>query len=101
MSKAPKFATLGCRLNAYETAAMQELAAEAGLSDLVVVNTCAVTSEAVRKSRREVRRLQRENPTSKIVVTGCAAQIDSQSFAAMDGVSAVLGTAKKCNRRFG
>ncbi|MGB0609288.1 MAG: tRNA (N(6)-L-threonylcarbamoyladenosine(37)-C(2))-methylthiotransferase MtaB [Paracoccaceae bacterium] len=95
MSKAPKFATLGCRLNAYETAAMQELAAEAGLSDLVVVNTCAVTSEAVRKSRREIRRLQRENPTSKIVVTGCAAQIDPQSFAAMDGVSAVLGNSEK------
>ena len=95
MSKAPKFATLGCRLNAYETAAMQELAAEAGLSDLVVVNTCAVTSEAVRKSRREIRRLQRENPTSKIVVTGCAAQIDPQSFAAMEGVSAVLGNSEK------
>ena len=95
MSKAPKFATLGCRLNAYETAAMQKLAAEAGLSDLVVVNTCAVTSEAVRKSRREIRRLQRENPTSKIVVTGCAAQIDPQSFAAMDGVSAVLGNSEK------
>ena len=95
MSKAPKFATLGCRLNAYETAAMQELAADAGLSDLVVVNTCAVTSEAVRKSRREIRRFQRENPTSKIVVTGCAAQIDPQSFAAMEGVSAVLGNSEK------
>ena len=95
MSKAPKFATLGCRLNAYETAAMQELAAEAGLSDLVVVNTCAVTSAAVRKSRREIRRLQRENPTSKIVVTGCAAQIDPQSFAEMEGVSAVLGNSEK------
>ena len=95
MTKAPKFSTLGCRLNAYETAAMQELAAEAGLSDLVVVNTCAVTSEAVRKSRREIRRLQRENPTSKIVVTGCAAQIDPQSFAEMDGVSAVLGNSEK------
>ena len=95
MSSAPKFTTLGCRLNAYETAAMQELAAEAGLSDLVVVNTCAVTSEAVRKSRREIRRLQRENPTSKIVVTGCAAQIDPQSFAEMDGVSAVLGNSEK------
>ena len=95
MSVAPKFTTLGCRLNAYETAAMQELAADAGLSDLVVVNTCAVTSEAVRKSRREIRRLQRENPTSKIVVTGCAAQIDPQSFAAMEGVSAVLGNSEK------
>ena len=95
MTKAPKFSTFGCRLNAYETAAMQELAAEAGLSDLVVVNTCAVTSEAVRKSRREIRRLQRENPTSKIVVTGCAAQIDPQSFAEMDGVSAVLGNSEK------
>ena len=95
MTKAPKFSTFGCRLNAYETAAMQELAAEAGLSDLVVVNTCAVTSEAVRKSRREIRRLQRENPTSKIVVTGCAAQIDPQSFAEMNGVSAVLGNSEK------
>ena len=95
MSNAPKFTTLGCRLNAYETAAMQELATEAGLSDLVVVNTCAVTAEAVRKSRREIRRHRRENPQAKIVVTGCAAQIDPQSFAKMDGVSAVLGNSEK------
>lgn len=74
---------------------MQELATEAGLSDLMVVNTCAVTSEAVCKSRREIRRLQRENPTSKIVMTGCAAQIDPQSFASMEGVSAVLGNSEK------
>jgi Uncharacterized protein family UPF0004 len=59
---APIFATLGCRLNAYETEAMKDLAAAAGLSDAVIVNTCAVTAEAVRKAKQEIRRLSRENP---------------------------------------
>ena len=67
---APKFTTLGCRLNAYETEAMKELSQAAGLENLVVVNTCAVTAEAVRKSRQEIRRLRRDNPEARIVVTG-------------------------------
>ena len=95
MSSTPKFTTLGCRLNAYETEAMKDLAKQAGLSDAAIVNTCAVTAEAVRKSRREVRRLRRENPTAKIIVTGCAAQIDPESFAQMPEVSTVLGNIEK------
>ena len=70
---APIFATLGCRLNAYETEAMKELAAAAGLESAVVVNTCAVTAEAVRKAKQEIRRRARENPGAAITVTVCAA----------------------------
>lgn len=92
---APIFATLGCRLNTYETAAMQELAAAAGVSDAVVVNTCAVTAEAVRKARQEIRRLRRENPQARIIVTGCAAQTEPQTFADMPEVHAVIGNAEK------
>ncbi len=95
---APKFTTLGCRLNAYETEAMRELAAEAGLTDAVIVNTCAVTNEAVRKARQDIRRLRRENPDARVIVTGCAAQIDPDSFAAMDGVDAVIGNTEKMAR---
>ncbi len=93
--RAPVFATLGCRLNAYETEAMKELAAAHGVEDAVVVNTCAVTSEAVRKARQEIRRLRRENPNAKVIVTGCAAQTDPDSFAAMDEVDVVVGNAEK------
>lgn len=92
---APVFATLGCRLNACETEAMRELARREGVGDLVVVNTCAVTAEAVRKARREIRRLRRAHPGACVAVTGCAAQIDPESFAAMDEVDAVLGNAEK------
>ncbi|MCA0964451.1 tRNA (N(6)-L-threonylcarbamoyladenosine(37)-C(2))-methylthiotransferase MtaB [Salipiger bermudensis] len=92
---APKFTTLGCRLNAYETEAMKALAEEAGVGDAVVVNTCAVTAEAVRKARQEIRRLRRENPEARVIVTGCAAQIDPDSFAAMDEVDAVIGNTEK------
>ena len=92
---APVFATLGCRLNACETEAMRELARREGVGDLVVVNTCAVTAEAVRKARQEIRRLRRAYPRACVAVTGCAAQIDPESFAAMDEVDAVLGNAEK------
>ncbi|MDH5797326.1 MAG: tRNA (N(6)-L-threonylcarbamoyladenosine(37)-C(2))-methylthiotransferase MtaB, partial [Paracoccaceae bacterium] len=71
MKNPPVFATLGCRLNAYETEAMKELAAQHGVGDAVVVNTCAVTSEAVRKARQEIRKLRRANPKAKLIVTGC------------------------------
>ncbi|NVK59373.1 MAG: tRNA (N(6)-L-threonylcarbamoyladenosine(37)-C(2))-methylthiotransferase MtaB [Rhodobacteraceae bacterium] len=91
----PKFTTLGCRLNAYETEAMKALAEEAGVGDAVIVNTCAVTQEAVRKARQEIRRLRRENPDARVIVTGCAAQIDPESFAAMDEVDAVIGNSEK------
>jgi threonylcarbamoyladenosine tRNA methylthiotransferase MtaB len=71
------------------------LAAEAGVEGAVVVNTCAVTAEAVRKARQEIRRLRRENPDAKLVVTGCAAQTEPETFAAMDEVDAVIGNAEK------
>ena len=92
---APVFSTLGCRLNAYETEAMRRLAEEAGLTDAVVVNTCAVTEEAVRKARREVRRLKREHPGARVIVTGCAAQTQPEVFAGMAEVDLVLGNAEK------
>ena len=74
---------------------MRALAEHASLGDAVIVNTCAVTAEAVRKSRQEIRRLRRENPTSKVIVTGCAAQIDPDSFAQMPEVNAVIGNNEK------
>ncbi|WP_432255118.1 tRNA (N(6)-L-threonylcarbamoyladenosine(37)-C(2))-methylthiotransferase MtaB [Limimaricola sp. AA108-03] len=94
-SKAPIFATMGCRLNAYETEAMKDLAARAGVEDAVVVNTCAVTAEAVRKAGQEIRRLRRENPTAKIIVTGCAAQTDPKRFSDMEEVDLVIGNTEK------
>jgi threonylcarbamoyladenosine tRNA methylthiotransferase MtaB len=93
--KPPVFATLGCRLNAYETEAMKELAAAAGLSEAVIVNTCAVTGEAVRKAKQEIRRLSRENPGAAIIVTGCAAQTEPETFAAMPEVTRVVGNHEK------
>ena len=93
--KPPVFATLGCRLNAYETEAMKELCAAAGTENLVVVNTCAVTAEAVRKAKQDIRRLSRENPGAAIIVTGCAAQTEPETFAAMPEVSRVIGNHEK------
>lgn len=90
-----KFETLGCRLNTYETEAMREMAAAAGISDSCIVNTCAVTAEAVRKSRQAIRRQRRENPRAKVVVTGCAAQIDPDSFAGMPEVDVLVGNSRK------
>lgn len=91
----PKFTSMGCRLNAYETEAMKELTAQAGLGEAVIINTCAVTAEAVRKSRQEIRKLRRDNPQAKIIVTGCAAQTEPQTFAAMDEVDNVVGNIEK------
>lgn len=95
MTAVPEFTTLGCRLNAYETEAMKELSAQAGLGDAVVVNTCAVTAEAVRKARQEIRRLRRARPEARLIVTGCAAQTEPGTFAAMAEVDAVIGNAEK------
>jgi threonylcarbamoyladenosine tRNA methylthiotransferase MtaB len=92
---APVFATLGCRLNAYETEAMKNLAAAAGLNNAVIVNTCAVTAEAVRKARQEIRRLRREHPDATLIVTGCAAQTEPETFASMPEVSRVIGNTEK------
>ena len=85
--------TFGCRLNAYESEVMRGLAA--GCADTVVVNTCAVTAEAERQARQTVRRLARERPDARIVVTGCAAQIDPAGWAGLPGVACVLGNREK------
>lgn len=90
---APVFETFGCRLNAYETEAMRELSA--GLENAVVVNTCAVTAEAVRQARQRIRKLRRENPAAKLIVTGCAAQVDPARFNDMPEVDLVLGNLEK------
>ncbi len=92
---APRFTTLGCRLNAYETEAMKALAADAGVENVQVVNTCAVTAEAVRKARQEIRKLRRDFPESKIVVTGCAAQTEPETFSQMAEVDLVIGNTEK------
>ena len=91
----PVFSTLGCRLNAYETEVMKELAEAAGVEGAVVVNTCAVTAEAVRKAKQEIRRLARENPGAPVIVTGCAAQTEPETFAAMPEVTRVIGNHEK------
>lgn len=91
---APQITTHGCRLNAYESEAMRKLAGEAGLRDAVVVNTCAVTAEAMRKARQEVRRLGRDG-RGPVIVTGCAAQVDPVRFADMPEVAAVIGNDEK------
>ena len=87
--------TFGCRLNAYESEVIRARAAEDGLSNAIVFNTCAVTNEAVRQARQAIRKARRENPDAKLIVTGCAAQIDPAAFAAMDEVDLVLGNAEK------
>ena len=87
--------TFGCRLNAYESEAIKARAGEAQLQNAVVVNTCAVTAEAVRQSRQAIRKLKRERPGTRIIVTGCAAQTEPQTYAAMPEVDAVLGNQEK------
>jgi len=87
--------TFGCRLNAAESEVIRRNAEQAGLSDTVVINTCAVTAEAVRQARQSIRALRRERPAANIVVTGCAAQTEPQTFAAMPEADRVLGNAEK------
>ncbi len=87
--------TFGCRLNALESEVMRTRAAEAGLDNAILVNTCAVTAEAVRQARQAIRKARREHPTAPIVVSGCAAQIAPASFAAMPEVDLVLGNREK------
>ena len=95
MHKDAEIITLGCRLNAYESDVMRGHARDAGLKNTVIVNTCAVTNEAVRGSRYAIRKAKKDNPEAHIVVTGCAAQIDPKSFAAMPEVDRVIGNAEK------
>ena len=87
--------TFGCRLNTYESEVMRKQAGEAGLDDAIVFNTCAVTSEAVRQARQAIRKARRNNPGRTIIVTGCAAQTEPDTFAGMDEVDLVLGNAEK------
>ena len=87
--------TLGCRLNAFESEVMRRHADQAGLTDTVIVNTCAVTKEAERQARQAIRRLRRERPGARIIVTGCAAQLHPERFAAMKEVDRVLGNIEK------
>jgi threonylcarbamoyladenosine tRNA methylthiotransferase MtaB len=87
--------TFGCRLNAYESEVMRKHAGAAGLTDAVIVNTCAVTGEAVRQARQAIRKARRERPGAKIIVTGCAAQIEPERFAAMAEVDHVVGNREK------
>ena len=94
-NRAPVFSNHGCRLNAYETEAMKELAASAGLDNAIIINTCAVTAEAVRKARQDIRKRARENPNTRIIVTGCAAQTEPDRFAEMPEVSHVIGNTEK------
>ena len=96
MSRA-KIVTFGCRLNTLESEVMQTHADAAGLHDAVILNTCAVTAEAERQARQTIRRLKRENPEARIIVTGCAAQLDPEKYAAMAEVDRVIGNAEKLN----
>jgi threonylcarbamoyladenosine tRNA methylthiotransferase MtaB len=91
----PEILTFGCRLNAFESEVMRGHAGAAGLGDTLIVNTCAVTAEAERQARQAIRKARRERPEARIIVTGCAAQIDPAGFAAMPEVDHVLGNADK------
>ena len=87
--------TFGCRLNAFESEVIRREAEGAGISDAIVINTCAVTNEAVAQARQTIRKLRREQPDARIVVTGCAAQTQTQMFAEMSEVDRVLGNDDK------
>ncbi len=91
--------TFGCRLNTHESEVMRAHANAAGLDDAVIVNTCAVTGEAVRQARQTIRRIKRENPHKTIIVTGCAAQTESDTFLQMPEVDRVLGNIEKLDAR--
>jgi len=91
--KGPRFETFGCRLNAYETEAMKDLTQ--GLDNTIIINTCAVTAEAVRQARQRIRKLRRENPSAEIIVTGCAAQTESETFQNMPEVNRIIGNIEK------
>jgi threonylcarbamoyladenosine tRNA methylthiotransferase MtaB len=93
--KPAEILTFGCRLNTYESEVMRGHAEKAGLENAIIVNTCAVTNEAVRQARQAIRKARRENPLARIVVTGCAAQIDPDEFASMPEVDAVIGNEEK------
>lgn len=92
---APEMITFGCRLNTYESEVMRGHAVNAGLDNAVIVNTCAVTAEAERQARQAIRRARRNKPDAKIIVTGCAAQINPAAYSEMPEVDLVLGNQEK------
>jgi len=87
----PELVTFGCRLNTYESEVMRAHAQKAGMEDAIIFNTCAVTKEAERQARQAIRRAKRDNPNAKIIVTGCSAQIDPQTYSQMDEVDQIIG----------
>jgi len=87
--------TFGCRLNTHESEVIRRSAEAAGRDNLIVVNTCAVTAEATRKARQTIRKLRRDHPDAEIVVTGCAAQVEPETFAEMAEVTQIVGNAEK------
>ena len=95
MGKEPKIFTFGCRLNSYESEIIEQNLIEKGLKDIAVYNSCAVTEEAIRQVKYSIRKKRRDEPNTKIVVTGCAAQIEPQSFLEMEEVDKVLGNSEK------
>jgi len=92
---AAEMITFGCRLNTYESGVLRGHAVHAGLDDAVIVNTCAVTAEAERQARQAIRRARRNKPDAKIIVTGCAAQINPAAYSEMPEVDLVLGNQEK------
>ena len=95
MSKETTVITLGCRLNAYESEVMAGHALDSGLENSIIINTCAVTKEAVRSSHHAIRKAKKENPKCNIIVTGCAAQINPEAFSKMSEVDVVIGNNEK------
>ncbi|MBM3632110.1 MAG: tRNA (N(6)-L-threonylcarbamoyladenosine(37)-C(2))-methylthiotransferase MtaB [Alphaproteobacteria bacterium] len=91
----PVVITFGCRLNTYESEVMKDLGRQAGLSQSIIINTCAVTAEAERQAKQTIRRLRREHPDTEIIITGCASQINPSSYANMPEVSRVIGNDEK------
>lgn len=89
--KQPELVTFGCRLNTYESEVMRAHAQKAGMEDAIIFNTCAVTKEAERQARQAIRRAKRENPNAKIIVTGCSAQINPQTYSQMEEVDQIIG----------
>jgi threonylcarbamoyladenosine tRNA methylthiotransferase MtaB len=95
LSETTRIVTFGCRLNSYESEVIKDLAQKAGLNNAIVVNTCAVTSEAERQARQAIRKMRRENPDAQIIVTGCGAQINPKQYSDMPEVTRVIGNEEK------
>ena len=96
----PEIKTFGCRLNIWESQVISDHASKYGHSDLIIFNTCAVTSEAERQARQAIRSTKKDRPDAKILVTGCAAQIDPKKWNDMPEVNFVVGNKEKLDKRF-